>query len=355
MTLKSDQRVVRKGERYYVGEAARRLTGSDSVPPRLTAPHARWTPAINGSRFPPNAVVIDSTTSSRQTQDLNLNNTENNFNNSPNGIPGNDGGLDEKSSVINGFSAPVNTTSDQFPPAMSTQVERSGPVVESPSKAEEQTTITTPEPTKMRFIIDEIRRNGRLAVTYSWLNALLIFVPIGIIVASIDGIHGGIVFGMNAVAIIPLAGLLAFATESVAREMGDALGALLNVTFGNAVELIIFMYVTSQMPIALVKNEIRIVQASLLGSILANLLLILGMGFFLGGLRYREQIYNSTVTQMSACLLSLSVISLVLPTAFHASFSDTKLADAQSLKISRGTSVVSLSAVIVLVVLLMSL
>lgn len=205
------------------------------------------TPNIDGSRFPPNAVVIDSTTSSRQTQDLNLNNTENNFNNSPNGIPGNDGGLDEKSSVINGFSAPVNTTSDQFPPAMSTQVERSGPVVESPSKAEEQTTITTPEPTKMRFIIDEIRRNGRLAVTYSWLNALLIFVPIGIIVASIDGIHGGIVFGMNAVAIIPLAGLLAFATESVAREMGDALGALLNVTFGNAVELII-LYVTALLP-----------------------------------------------------------------------------------------------------------
>lgn len=61
------------------------------------------------------------------------------------------------------------------------------------------------------------------------------------------------------------------------------------------------------------QNEINIVQASLLGSILANLLLILGMAFLLGGLRFREQIYNSTVTQMSACLLSLSVISLVLP------------------------------------------
>lgn len=208
------------------------------------------TPNIDGSRFPPNAVVIDSTTSSRQTQDLDLNNNENNFNNSPNGIPDNDGGLDEKSPVINGFNSPINTTSDQFSPAMSTQVERSGPVVESSSKAEEQTTTTPPEPTKMKSIIDEIRRNGRLAVTYSWLNALLIFVPIGIIVASIDGIHGGIVFGMNAVAIIPLAGLLAFATESVAREMGDALGALLNVTFGNAVELII-LYVAALLSRAL--------------------------------------------------------------------------------------------------------
>jgi len=98
-----------------------------------------------------------------------------------------------------------------------------------------------------------------------------------------------------------------------------------------------------QWKLTLRQNEIRIVQASLLGSILANLLLILGMSFFLGGLRYREQIYNSTVTQMSACLLSLSVISLVLPTAFHASFSDTKLADEKSLVISRGTSIVSRS------------
>ena len=67
---------------------------------------------------------------------------------------------------------------------------------------------------------------------------------------------------MNAIAIIPLAGLLAHATESVASRMGDTWASLLNVTFGNAVELIIFI-------IALIKNEIAIVQASILGSILA--------------------------------------------------------------------------------------
>jgi len=101
------------------------------------------------------------------------------------------------------------------------------------------------------------------------------------------------------------------------------------------VELIIFV-------IALIKNEIRIVQASLLGSILANLLLILGMAFTFGGLLYREQLYNSTVTQMSACLLSLSVMSLLLPTAFHASFADSYEANRRTLQISRGTSVVLL-------------
>ncbi|KAI0127069.1 Sodium/calcium exchanger protein-domain-containing protein [Xylariales sp. AK1849] len=177
--------------------------------------------------------------------------------------------------------------------------------------------------------------NCKKILFHSWINVLLLFVPVGIAVANIEGMPPGAVFGLNAVAIIPLAGLLSHATESVARKLGDAIGALLNVTFGNAVELIIFI-------IALVKDEIRIVQASLLGSILANLLLILGMAFFLGGLRFQEQIYNSTVTQMSACLLSLSVISLVLPTAFHASFSNEDLADQQSLKISRGTSVILL-------------
>ncbi|EHK40515.1 Ca2+ transporter [Trichoderma atroviride IMI 206040] len=161
---------------------------------------------------------------------------------------------------------------------------------------------------KKRTFVQEFRRSFWLVMTHSWFNVLLVFVPLGIILANINGINSGIVFAMNCIAVIPLAGLLAFATESVASKMGDALGALLNVTFGNAVELIIFI-------IALVKNEIRIVQASLLGSILANLLLILGMGFFLGGLRFREQ------------------------TAFHASFNDASLADRQSLKISRGTSV----------------
>lgn len=66
------------------------------------------------------------------------------------------------------------------------------------------------------------------------------------------------------------------------------------------------------------------------------------MAFLVGGLRYREQIYNSTVTQLSACLLSLSVMSLLLPTAFHASFEDNRLADDVTLKVSRGTSVILL-------------
>ncbi|KAM7216136.1 Sodium/calcium exchanger domain containing protein [Rhypophila decipiens] len=169
---------------------------------------------------------------------------------------------------------------------------------------------------------------------YSVINVFLVFVPVGMVV-HFTSMPAGVVFAMNAIAIVPLAGLLSHATESVASRMGDTVGALINVTFGNAVELIIFI-------IALVKDEIRIVQASLVGSILANLLLILGMSFFLGGLRFREQIYNSTVTQMSSCLLSLSVTSLLLPTAFHASFHNLETANFKVLEVSRGTSVVLL-------------
>ncbi|KAK2754739.1 hypothetical protein FQN54_006872 [Arachnomyces sp. PD_36] len=238
-------------------------------------------------------------------------------------------------------------------------------------------------------VFPRIFNTTKVIVRSSWINWLLLFVPVGLALGAMHRAMGHespvsptVVFSINAVAIIPLASLLGFATESVASKLGDKIGALMNVTFGNAVELIIFMYVlyaARRLPhcnpckfpwlphldlqslararpvhsasafshnlasaIALVAGEIRIVQASLLGSILANLLLILGMCFLFGGLRFREQLYNSTITQMSACLLSLSVMSLLLPTAFHASFNNAETADRVVVKVSRGTSVVLL-------------
>ena len=76
------------------------------------------------------------------------------------------------------------------------------------------------------------------ALLHTWINALLVFVPIGI-AASLAGLSPEIVFAVNAIAVVPLASLLAYATESTAVRLGDTIGALLNVTFGNAVELII--------------------------------------------------------------------------------------------------------------------
>jgi Ca2+:H+ antiporter len=206
----------------------------------------------------------------------------------------------------NAQAGPSQSAHSSASPQVKSEAARVGnPSVEPTDGAE---TAMAPKPPMTTRTIQASKRfviHTKNAICHSWINVLLIFVPIGI-AAEAAHLSPTIVFAMNAVAIVPLAGLLSHATESVASRLGDTLGALLNVSFGNAVELIIFI-------IALVKNEIRIVQASLLGSILANLLLILGMAFLLGGLRYREQIYNSTVTQMSACLLSLSVMSLLLP------------------------------------------
>ena len=166
------------------------------------------------------------------------------------------------------------------------------PVVDKKGDGAESTTIGNGEaklPLSTRFLNDV-----KHIISCSWINWLLFFVPVGIALGALNKANAdhpivspSAVFAINSVAIIPLASLLSFATESVASKLGDTIGALLNVTFGNAVELIIFI-------IALVAKEIRILQAALLGSILSNLLLILGMCFVFGGLRFREQVMQST-------------------------------------------------------------
>ncbi len=163
------------------------------------------------------------------------------------------------------------------------------------------TSIGTTETKEIKAsLVSRFIRDVKYIIFSSWINWLLIFVPVGIILgALVDWAHSGIVspsvvFAINAVAIIPLASLLAYATESVASKMGDTVGALLNVTFGNAVELIVFI-------IALVADEVRVVQAAALGSILSNLLLILGMSFVAGGLRYREQVSILRLKVGGAC------------------------------------------------------
>lgn len=85
----------------------------------------------------------------------------------------------------------------------------------------------------------------RKVIFHSWINLLLVFVPVGIAVNFVPGMSPGVIFAMNAIAIVPLAGLLSHATETVAHRFGDAIGALMNVTFGNAVELII-LYVIAR-------------------------------------------------------------------------------------------------------------
>ncbi|CAJ2514085.1 Uu.00g022040.m01.CDS01 [Anthostomella pinea] len=142
----------------------------------------------------------------------------------------------------------------------------------------------------------------------SWINVLLVAAPAGIAVWA-AGLDGRIAFAINFIAIVPLAAMLSYATEQIALRTGDVLGGLINATFGNAVELIVAI-------IALTQNQVTVVQTSLIGSILSNLLLVMGCCFFCGGINRPEQFFNTTVAQTAASLLALAVGSLIVPTIF---------------------------------------
>ncbi|KAK0391223.1 hypothetical protein NLU13_0724 [Sarocladium strictum] len=166
----------------------------------------------------------------------------------------------------------------------------------------------------------------------SWINLLLVAAPVGIALNYVSSVSRIVVFVVNFIAIIPLAAMLSFATEEIALRTGETLGGLLNATFGNAVELIVAI-------IALIDNKFRIVQTSLIGSILSNLLLVMGFCFFFGGLRREEQFFNKTVAQTSASLLALAAASVIVPTVFDEA-ANTPTKDVA--KLSRGTSVILL-------------
>lgn len=142
-------------------------------------------------------------------------------------------------------------------------------------------------------------------------NVLLVFIPIGWALHFVKAsgnktITDTVVFIMTFIAIIPLAGLLGFATEEVSLRLGQTLGGLVNATLGNTVELIIAI-------IALIKCEIEVVQSSLVGSILSNLLLVLGMCFLAGGFKYAEQSMKETAAQLNMSLLLIAVVAVLVP------------------------------------------
>jgi Ca2+:H+ antiporter len=129
------------------------------------------------------------------------------------------------------------------------------------------------------------------------------------------GEHGLALFVVACVAIIPLAGLMGRATESLAATLGAGVGGLLNATFGNAAELIIALVALSR---ARQRPEMfDLVKASLTGSIIGNLLLVLGAAITVGGVRYPRQMFNRTSASMGATLLALACVGLVLPAIYY--------------------------------------
>jgi Ca2+:H+ antiporter len=154
----------------------------------------------------------------------------------------------------------------------------------------------------MRFLLD------------SWLNLLLIFVPVA---AILEVVHADpiLVFTASALGIVPLAGLLGTATEHLTSHVGAGVGGLLNASLGNAAELIIALA-------ALREGLHDVVKASLTGSIIGNILLVLGAAMLAGGMRHERQKFNRTAAGMGASLLLLSAVGLIVPALFHFTASD---------------------------------
>ncbi|MBW4648317.1 MAG: calcium/proton exchanger [Kastovskya adunca ATA6-11-RM4] len=139
------------------------------------------------------------------------------------------------------------------------------------------------------------------------LSILLIFLPISIAAHFLEW-GATAVFITSGIAIIPLAAWMGTATEEIAVFVGPSLGGLLNATFGNATELIIAL-------IALNAGLVDVVKATITGSIISNLLLVMGFSMLLGGLRYKEQEFQPVVARVNASSMNLAVIAILVPTA----------------------------------------
>ncbi|GAC1315134.1 MAG: calcium/proton exchanger [Chloroflexota bacterium] len=168
------------------------------------------------------------------------------------------------------------------------------------------------------------------------LNALLVFVPIALVLRRL-GVNDVLVFGTSALAIVPLAGLIGSATEDAAHYVGPGIGGFLSATFGNAAELIIVLF-------ALQAGLTDVVKASLTGSILGNLLLVLGLAMLVGGWGRQKQTFSRTQAGASAGMLVLTVVALLMPDIYAETLADPRPQSAPSL--------MSISVLVALVMLI---
>ena len=176
------------------------------------------------------------------------------------------------------------------------------------------------------------------------LNWLLVFIPISL---ALERAHVAppVLFFSAALAILPIARLIVISTEHLATHTGDAVGGLLNATFGNAPELIIAL-------VALKAGFYDMVRASIIGAILANLMLATGVGFFLGGLRHHTQEYNASAARLYASMMLIAAVSLGVPSAFNRFFSPEATLREEKL-VNIGTAVVLLAAYVLYLIFLL--
>ncbi|KAL3632833.1 Vacuolar cation/proton exchanger 2 [Castilleja foliolosa] len=182
-----------------------------------------------------------------------------------------------------------------------------------------------------------ILRSIYIVLIKAKINVLLPFGPLAIIL-HYSTKHHGWVFFFSLLGITPLAERLGYATEQLAFFTGPTVGGLLNATFGNATEMIISMF-------ALKNGMIRVVQQSLLGSILSNMLLVLGCAFFCGGIVHNQkvQIFNKSAALVNSGLLLMAVMGILFPAVLH--FTHTEVHKGKSeIALSRFSSCIMLIA-----------
>ena len=176
------------------------------------------------------------------------------------------------------------------------------------------------------------------------INWLLAFIPVTLVLEH-TGAPAPWIFFSAALSIVPIAALIVRSTEHLSTYTGDAIGGLLNATFGNAPELIIAL-------VALKAGLLDMVRASLAGAILANLLLALGVAFLLGGLRFHTQTYNAGAARVYSSMMLVAAISLIIPSAFNRFFVTEETVRAEAL-LNIGLAVVLLAAYVLYLVFML--
>ncbi|HEX9988498.1 MAG TPA: calcium/proton exchanger [Chloroflexia bacterium] len=177
---------------------------------------------------------------------------------------------------------------------------------------------------------------GRASIFQIAIYALLLFIPIAFVVEflHLDKVW---LFVVSGAAIIPLAKILGTATEELALRVGSGIGGLLNATFGNAVEMIIAFF-------ALQAGLYDVVKASITGSIIGNVLFVLGLAIYLGGLGRDKQTFNRTASGASASQLILATTGLVIPAAFALTTPATQLTTFLKEEVSIGVALLLLGS-----------
>lgn len=158
-----------------------------------------------------------------------------------------------------------------------------------------------------------------------WVDALVVFVPIALVLEVLHSDPTWI-FITAALGIVPLAGILGEATDALAKQAGARVGALLNATFGNAAELIITIA-------AIRAGLLEVVKASITGSIIGNILLVLGLSVLVGGLKNGFQHFGRRSASMSVTTMAIAIIGLLIPAVFAQSIEERSRLDVEYLSI----------------------